>query len=163
MSECTRAVFAFFLESKNKMSAYEIVPRVWFGAAEHTYNPEFMLQITHIVNVDDTPTSTNIWARNGRQFLHLPCEDNHSFPMLQTHSESLFEFIGRALSSPDTQVFIHCYMGLNRSATLAVAYAAHTTQVPAHDIIAKIRSDSRPILTNTVFETQLLNAFKLAS
>ena len=138
------------------MSAYEIVPRVWFGAAEHTYNPEFMLQITHIVNVDDTPTSTNIWARNGRQFLHLPCEDNHSFPILQTHSESLFEFTDRALSNPEARVFIHCYMGINRSAALAVAYAAHVLKSSPTEIIASVRANGRPILTNTSFENQLL-------
>jgi protein-tyrosine phosphatase len=137
------------------MSAYEIVPRVWFGAAEHTYNAEFMLQITHIVNVDDTPTSTNIWARAGRQFLHLPSEDNHTFPILQTHSESLFEFIERALSNPDARVYIHCYMGLNRSAVLAVAYAARVLNTSATEIIASIRANGRPILLNSAFENQL--------
>ena len=141
------------------MSAFEIIPRVWFGAAEHTFNPEFMLSITHIVNCDDSPHSTNIWARSGRQFLHLPCEDNHIFPILQTYSDQLFEYIERALESPDSRIYVHCYMGLNRSAVLAIAYAARRTNTPAVTIIACIRAEQRPILTNPMFEAQLLHTY----
>lgn len=144
------------------MSAHEIAPRVWFGAAEHTYNPEFMLTITHIVNVDDTPTSTNIWSRSGREFLHLPSEDNHRFPILQTHSQTLFEFIDRALSTPNAQVFIHCYMGINRSAALAIVYASRTLKQAPGEIIDALRADGRPVLTNKTFEEQVC-AFKYVS
>jgi atypical dual specificity phosphatase len=137
------------------MSVYEIVPRVWFGAAEYTFSPEFILNITHIVNCDDSPHSTNIWARSGRQFLHLRCEDNHKFQILQTYSNQLFEYIESALESPDSRVFIHCYMGINRSAALAIAYTARCTNTPAAQIIRQIRDEQRPILTNTMFEEQL--------
>ena len=65
-------------------------------------------------------------------------------------------YIERALESSESRVYIHCYMGINRSAALAVAYAARRTSTPAATIIARIRAEQRPILTNPMFEAQLL-------
>ena len=147
------------LRKISKRMAYEICPRVWFGPAGATYNPEFMSRITHIVNCDNDRHSTNLWARNGRTFLFLESMDNDVFPILETHFARLKDFVDAALASPENCVFLHCYLGINRSAALAVAYACYATQKTAKEVIANVRNAGKPILLNHAFEQQLLGLF----
>ena len=134
---------------------YEIVPRVFFGPAGVTYKPE-IIKFTHIINCDSTSRSTNIWAREGRHFLFLESSDDVDFPILAQHFDRLLAFLTDALSDPLSRVYIHCFMGLNRSAALAVAYACHVSGRSARQQIAIVRAESgRPILSNYGFVEQL--------
>lgn len=141
-------------------TVYEIYPRVSFGSAGTTYKPEWMMRFTHIVNCDSSAASTNLWARSGRQFLFLESSDDLDFPILEVHLTRLTEFIMTALSDPHAHVYIHCFMGLNRSAALAVGFVCHTTCQSAQAVIDATRQGcGRPILTNYGFVSQLVAAF----
>lgn len=138
------------------MSAFEIIKgsRVFFGSAGETHRPEKMAKFTHVVNCESTQTSSSqaAWAKN---FLFLRSFDD-KFPILDTHFETLRIYIDEALCDPSAAVFIHCRMGINRSATLAIAYAAHISGRPAAELIPEIRRRiRRAILTNEHFVAQL--------
>lgn len=139
---------------------YEIVPRVWFGPAQATLR--YPNRFTHIINCETDPHSTSPAAYNhvGRdRFLFLHSEDDDDFPILSRHLKAVTDCIDNALcTDPSAQVYIHCVMGINRSAALAVAYAIthHPYPVTLPELIAHTRRGShRLILTNQGFVRQL--------
>jgi predicted protein tyrosine phosphatase len=139
------------------MSAFEIIKgsRVFFGSAGETHRPEKMARFTHVVNCESTQTSSSqaAWAKN---FLFLRSFDDDTFPILDTHFERLRNYIDEALCDPVACVYIHCRMGINRSAALAVAYAAHISGRPAAELIQETRLRVRRlILLNDHFVAQL--------
>jgi predicted protein tyrosine phosphatase len=139
------------------MSAFEIIKgsRVFFGCAGETHRPEKMAKFTHVVNCESTQTSSSqaAWAKN---FLFLRSFDDDDFPILDTHFETLRDYIDTALCDPSAAVFIHCRMGINRSAALAIAYAAHISGRPAAELIQETRRRIRRlILLNENFVAQL--------
>jgi protein-tyrosine phosphatase len=134
--------------------ACEVVPRVFFGPAGTTYNSSY--KFTHIVNCD-TYTSSTSTAGQLKHFLFLPSYDDEEFRILDTHFQTLFDFIQNALVNPKANVFIHCYMGWNRSACLAIAYAwtqqrSKTMKEVIEETKAKVKRD---LLTNEDFVKQL--------
>lgn len=143
------------------MAAYEICPRVWFGAAGLTYRPIEMMRFTHIVNCSGQASSTNIWTRHGREFLYLESWDTEDFPILEKHLDAVCAFIDNALTADrDAQVYIHCLMGMNRSAALAVGYRCWKQKEAAVDVIQQVRAEiGRTVLTNSGFVEQLVARF----
>lgn len=141
--------------------AYEIVPRVWFGPAGETYRAEFMTTITHVVNCDSSYGSSSYGAQ-AKHFLHLKSYDDDDYRILDEHLERLCIYIASALQDPTAQVYIHCYMGINRSAALAIAYACRILKKPARTMIDDIRmATKRLIITNQGFEGQLKRRFPM--
>jgi protein-tyrosine phosphatase len=98
-----------------------------------------------------------------RHFLFLKSYDDETFPLLDTHFPTLLRYIQEALaSSPHAAVYIHCYAGLNRSATLAIAYACHLTKKPAAPLIAEVRqATGRHVVENEHFYRQLTERFPI--
>ena len=141
--------------------ACEVAPRVFFGPASTTFNSKNLTHITHIVNCDSYSSSTST-AGQLKQFLFLPSEDNEEFPILEKHFNPLFYFIQKALQNPSSNVYIHCYMGWNRSACLSIAYAwflqrsSKTMKQVIEETRAKLKRD---ILTNEDF-VKLLYEFE---
>jgi protein-tyrosine phosphatase len=137
---------------------YEIVPgsRVWFGSAAPTHDPALLRPFTHVVNCESSFTSSSRAAQM-RHFLFLKSYDEESFPILDTHFSTLLRYIREALADkPSNTVYIHCYAGQNRSATLAIAYACHLTNRPAAPLIAEVRkATSRHVVENEGFYQQL--------
>lgn len=136
--------------------ACEVAPRVFFGPAGTTHNFSYLNQFTHIVNCD-TYTSSTSQAGQLKHFLFLPSYDDEEFRILDTHFQTLFHFIQNALINPEAKVFIHCYMGWNRSACLAIAYGwkqqhAKTMKEIIEETKAKVKRD---LLTNEDFVKQL--------
>ncbi len=141
---------------------YEIVSgsRVWFGSAGPTHHPEQLASFTHVVNGESSFTSSSRAAQM-RHFLFLKSYDEESFPILDTHFPTLLRYIQEALeSSPTAAVYIHCYAGLNRSATLAIAYACHLTKRSAVPLINDVRrATGRHVVENEGFYQQLMGKF----
>ena len=136
---------------------YEIVPRsrVWFGGAGPTHDPDLLRPFTHVVNCESCFTSSSRVAQM-RHFLFLKSYDEETFPLIDTHFSTLLRYINHALQDPSAAVYIHCYAGINRSATLAIAYACHLTGRPAADLIAEVRrATGRMVVENEGFERQL--------
>lgn len=145
--------------------AYEIVPgsRVFFGPAATTWKPAIMSSFTHVVNCDSDSDSTSPEGQS-KHFLFLKSHDEETYPILSTHFRPLCNYIETALKDPNARVYIHCYMGMNRSAALAVAYACELTGYPAIGIIENTRRQLRRlILTNQGFEAQLKSQYPIPS
>ena len=136
---------------------YEICPRVYFGSAGATYEPEQMKKITHIVNCDSEMSSTSPQGQL-KKFLFLQSYDDEEFDILEKHLETLTEYIETALKDPEANVYIHCYMGWNRSACLVIGYRCEKSKESAKEVIKAVRN-SRDILSNEVFEQSLLLKF----
>lgn len=129
----------------------EVIPGLWFGPYDYTYRPECLATMTHIVNCDSEESSTSTAARARLKFLHVPSQDKPSYKILDTHLERVRKFIEDA-----TAAYIHCYMGSNRSAALAVALALERTDESLHAILERVRGQTlRPILDNPGFVEQL--------
>jgi hypothetical protein len=138
---------------------YEIVPgsRVWFGGAGPTHNPALLRPFTHVVNCESCFSST---SRDGqmRHFLFLRSYDEEDFPILELYFSTLLRYIQEALHNPATAVYIHCYAGINRSATLAIAYACSLTGRPAASLLEEVRKGTgRMVVENEGFQRQLIN------
>jgi predicted protein tyrosine phosphatase len=140
---------------------FEIAPRVWFGPAGATHRAEFMTTITHVINCDSSYGSTSYGAQ-AKHFLFLKSYDEETYPILEEHFERLCIYVDRALQDPDARVYIHCYMGINRSAALAIAYACRHYNKPAREVIDSARkATNRLLLTNQGFEEQLKQRFPM--
>ena len=142
--------------------AYEVMPRVFFGPSGVTFRPEDIAPFTHIINCSDCRAYTNMWAIDGRGFLYLESQDVDDFPILERHFAQFVEFIDAAVEDPDASVYIHCLMGLNRSACLAVAYACLRGGRGLHELVTELRGREGHTLTNPGFCQQLMDRFPLA-
>lgn len=129
----------------------EPCPNVFFGPYSYTYEPECITRMRAVINVDTEEQSTSPVASQLR-FRHWPTYDRTNYPILKNHLRDVLEFI----DTVDGPVYIHCYMGCNRSAALAIAVAILRTHEPADAIIARMQAQtSRPLLDNTGFVKQL--------
>ncbi len=136
---------------------YEICPRVFFGSAGATYDAELMKSITHVINCDSVMNSTSTLGQT-KHFLFLESYDTEEFRILDKHLTKLTEYVDNALREPEAKIYIHCYMGWNRSACLAIAYVCKTYHVSAKKVIEEVRK-VRSILENEYFEQSLLLMF----
>lgn len=64
------------------------------------------------------------------------------------------------MENPNSKVYIHCYMGWNRSACLAVAYACYKTKCSVKELIKNLRLHyNNKVLSNEMFVKDLLERF----
>lgn len=75
------------------------------------------LGITHILNVDD---ESECLFPDDFSYLHYKIEDGGKDPKIVECFEAATCFVRQALENGD-RVLVHCFMGINRSATVAIA------------------------------------------
>jgi protein-tyrosine phosphatase len=140
--------------------AVAVAPRLVFGPYTVGLDPAALATVTHIVNCDDEERTTPPVARElALGYAFLPSADSPSYDILGHHLAQFAAFVDAALaSSPTAVVWVHCYQGVNRSAALAIAYAASRGGERASSIIKRARSVAAPraVLTNAGFEEALL-------
>lgn len=139
---------------------YEICPGIWFGPYDYTFTDDCIHRMTHIINLDTLESSTSARARTLCKFRHFPSYDQDDFPIIKMYLEDVKTFIEDA-----SNVYIHCYIGSNRSATIACALALERTHENFGNMLDRLRTEikTRPILTTDGFIEQLINYEKSLS
>jgi len=122
-----------------------------FGPKSYIQTPECQRKITHILNL----TGEEIVCKNVKW---INAEDDPTFNIMHKVWPFAFEWITSVLSeNTENVIFIHCNLGINRSATIAIALAVVATKRPVLNLIHEVRMrDRRLILTNDGFIHALL-------
>lgn len=133
----------------------QVTPNIWFGPYDYTFSPECVHKFTHVINCDTEESSTSPAVRSSCKFRHYPSYDHWRYRILDTWLPQAREFVADAPA-----VYIHCYVGSNRSAALALGLASHHTNESLDHVLARVRSEtSRAILDNTGFVRQLVEIY----
>lgn len=125
--------------------------------------PKFVANnnITHVINVS-VLDATPLWIRNSfkEKFHFIECEDSESFDIFARYPE--FEtFLTSYLLDPIRgKVYVHCQAGMNRSATLAIAYVVKQYKVPLEYVVRGSLHQRPCILMNPAFNQKLIEFAK---
>nr|XP_008112492.1 PREDICTED: dual specificity protein phosphatase 13 isoform X2 [Anolis carolinensis]XP_008112493.1 PREDICTED: dual specificity protein phosphatase 13 isoform X2 [Anolis carolinensis] len=115
------------------------------------------LGVTHILNAADGPYNINTGARYYRdlpvQYYGVQAFDDTSFDISIFFYDAA-DFIHKALKTGGGKVFVHCAMGLSRSATLVLAYLMIYENLTLVEALKAVDSH-RGICPNTGFLNQL--------
>ncbi|NXX26581.1 DS13B phosphatase, partial [Nicator chloris] len=105
----------------------QVWPNIYLGDAwtARSKTTLISLNITHILNAADGPYSINTgasyYADLQIEYYGIEAFDDPSFD-LSIFFYDAANFIGKALNSSGGKVFVHCAMGVSRSATLVLAF-----------------------------------------
>eukprot|EP01061_Rhynchopus_euleeides_P014116 TRINITY_DN24529_c0_g1_i1.p1 TRINITY_DN24529_c0_g1~~TRINITY_DN24529_c0_g1_i1.p1 ORF type:complete len:382 (+),score=108.87 TRINITY_DN24529_c0_g1_i1:247-1392(+) len=91
----------------------------------------------------------------GQIYKHFDADDEDDYPLLQYHLAEATEFLQRAEKDGKT-VLVHCYAGVNRAATITIAYLVQTHRYPLMKAIRLVHSKRPIILQNKSFREQLI-------
>ncbi|XP_026566778.1 dual specificity protein phosphatase 13-like [Pseudonaja textilis] len=137
----------------------QVWPNLYLGDAWAARSKSILRSIgtTHILNAADGPYSVNTGARYYRdlpiQYYGVQAFDDNSFDISVFFHEAA-DFIHQALNSAGGKVFVHCAMGLSRSATLVLAYLMIHENLTLVEALKSVDSH-RGICPNTGFLSQL--------
>ncbi|XP_014811838.1 PREDICTED: dual specificity protein phosphatase 13 isoform B-like [Calidris pugnax] len=115
------------------------------------------LNITHILNAADGPYSINTGAKYYKdlqiEYYGVEAFDDPSFD-LSIFFYDAANFIGKALNTSGGKVFVHCAMGISRSASLVLAFLMIHENMTLVDALKTV-SAHRDICPNSGFLSQL--------
>ncbi|NXJ16244.1 DS13B phosphatase, partial [Odontophorus gujanensis] len=137
----------------------QVWPNIYLGDAWAARSITTMqsLDITHILNAADGPYSINTGAKYYKdlqiEYFGIEAFDDPSFD-LSIFFYDAADFIGKALNTPGGKVFVHCAMGVSRSATLVLAFLMIHENMTLVDALKTVGSH-RDICPNTGFLSQL--------
>lgn len=133
-----------------------VFDRILLGPGLHI-TPQFirLYSITHIINCADDLECPN-WAKN-HNYTCLNAVDSESTDIIKDFYPKFEETMDSYLRDPTcSNVYVHCQAGVNRSATLAIAYVHKRFGIPMLKLIESTVRQRPCILTNTAFQRQLL-------
>jgi hypothetical protein len=143
--------------------------KLWIGSSMDASNCKWLNEkgITHVVNCAEPLGSyvSRIASTRVRDVIVLNAHDDLGYMILDHHLDDVLRFCDRAYTNDsNTRILIHCMAGVNRSATLALAYAASTSSVQSNqsrlerfaDVFVHVMKQRPIILTNDDFYNQLL-------
>ncbi|XP_066597679.1 dual specificity protein phosphatase 3 isoform X2 [Prorops nasuta] len=138
----------------------EVYPGIFIGDATTAKNKEYLkvIGVTHLLNTAEgtrfgfVNTNKEYYNDTTIKYLGLPLADLPSVD-ISKYFYTAAEFIEDALSSGG-KVFVHCMMGISRSATCVLAYLMIKKGMPAVQAIQRVRQ-SRDIHPNIGFLRQL--------
>ncbi|NXE89449.1 DS13B phosphatase, partial [Menura novaehollandiae] len=139
----------------------QVWPNIYLGDAWAARSKTTLqsLNITHILNAADGPYSINTGAKYYAdlqiEYYGVEAFDDPSFD-LSVFFYDAANFIGKALNSSGGTVFVHCAMGVSRSATLVLAFLMIHENMTLVDALKTV-SAHRNICPNSGFLSQLRN------
>ncbi|NXP08031.1 DS13B phosphatase, partial [Thinocorus orbignyianus] len=137
----------------------QVWPNIYLGDAWAARNKTTLqsLNITHILNAADGPYSINTGAKYYRdlqiEYYGVEAFDDPSFD-LSIFFYDAANFIGKALNTSGGKVFVHCAMGVSRSASLVLAFLMIHENMTLVDALKTV-SAHRNICPNSGFLSQL--------
>ncbi|XP_032088008.1 dual specificity protein phosphatase 13-like [Thamnophis elegans] len=156
LSELQRMVWA---KGGSDNHVDQVWPNLYLGDAWAARSKSILqgIGITHILNAADGPYNINTGARYYRdlpiQYYGVQAFDDNSFDISVFFHEAA-DFIHKALNTVGGKVFVHCAMGLSRSATLVLAYLMIHENLTLVEALKSVDSH-RGICPNTGFLSQL--------
>ncbi|XP_015671953.1 dual specificity protein phosphatase 13 [Protobothrops mucrosquamatus] len=137
----------------------QVWPNLYLGDAWAARSKSVLqsVGITHILNAADGPYNINTGVRYYRdlpiQYYGVQAFDGNSFDISVFFHEAA-DFIHKALNTAGGKVFVHCAIGLSRSATLVLAYLMIHENLTLVEALKSVDSH-RGICPNTGFLSQL--------
>ncbi|NXK56034.1 DS13B phosphatase, partial [Chauna torquata] len=137
----------------------QVWPNIYLGDAWAARSKTTLqsLNITHILNAADGPYSINTGAKYYKdlqiEYFGVEAFDDPSFDLSIFFYEAA-NFIGKALNTSGGKVFVHCAMGVSRSASLVLAFLMIRENMTLVDALKTV-SSHRDICPNTGFLSQL--------
>ncbi|XP_046629050.1 dual specificity protein phosphatase 3 isoform X2 [Neodiprion virginianus] len=138
----------------------EVYPNIYIGDAPTAKNKKYLkiLDITHVLNTAEgkrfgfVDTDANYYKDTNIKYMGLPLADLAS-TCINEYFHTAATFIEEAVSTGG-KAFVHCMMGISRSATCVVAYLMIKKQMLASEAIQTVRKN-RDIHPNNGFLHQL--------
>ena len=90
-----------------------------------------------------------------KSYMEIDADDIPGYPILMLHYRQARSFFDEARSAGG-RALVHCELGVNRSATLAVAYLVESEQVPLTQAVRQVRIERPNVLLNDGFRRQLV-------
>ena len=97
------------------------------------------------------------YRKHDIRYFELDCHDNSNFNILNSKIYNAAKTFITQNQEEGRNVLIHCYAGMNRSATLAVAYIVEKEQKQLFEIFQECYEARHGIISNKSFQAQLLN------
>ncbi|NXT03459.1 DS13B phosphatase, partial [Jacana jacana] len=137
----------------------QVWPNIYLGDAWAARSKTTLqsLNITHILNAADGPYSINTGAKYYKdlqiEYYGVEAFDDPSFD-LSIFFYDAANFIDKALNTSGGKVFVHCAMGVSRSASLVLAFLMIHEKMTLVDALKTV-SAHRNICPNSGFLSQL--------
>jgi len=88
-------------------------------------------------------------------YMEIDADDIPGYPILMLHYRQARSFFDEARNTGG-RALVHCELGVNRSATLAVAYLVESERVPLTQAVRQVRIERPNVLLNGGFRRQLV-------
>lgn len=142
-------------------TASEIISGIWLGDGSDAMDTDALtrLGIASVVNCAEKHTLTCVeYYPNGWNYLGLECDDAPNYDILGKHLSEFIAFMDEC-DREKKKVLVHCVAGINRSATLLIAYLVRRRGMCLTDAISLCFQKRPIILTNEAFVMSLIERF----
>ena len=97
------------------------------------------------------------YKKHAIRYFEIDCHDNQQFNILSPKVYDAAKAFIAQNQEEGRNVLVHCYAGINRSATLAVAYIVEREQKQLFEVFQQCFTARHGIISNKSFQVQLLN------
>ena len=137
------------------MSACEVITDLWLGNIRDSRNAEFINKVDVVINCSKKIPFLN----NKKKCIRIPVDDN----LEKTEIMNMYRFFPKITDiihsylTKNKIVFIHCYAGKQRSASIVVAYLMKYLRITLKNSIKLLESKRAIVFKPLVnFENALL-------
>ncbi len=141
--------------------AAEIVEGIWLGDARDAMDTDTLDKnnISCVVNCAEKHTLTCAeYYPFGWNYIGFECDDAPNYDILGKHLSEFCEFMDVCVGEKKN-VLVHCAAGINRSATLLIAYLVERRGMSLIDAISLCFQKRPIILTNEAFAMSLVERY----